>query len=603
MKSRFCIWLIVLSAMVLSCEKDPTIIDESDPSEPVLVQGKVYFTGAIPPIIDNAFRVCMTNIVSSAEDADIIVLNSSDIVANTELIKKAWNADKIIVEVEPSYQSHAKLWSSFGAPVLLSPDIEAPLLIGVRGYTSFCLQDPLALDDFLADVEVEEDESATPSEETNVEYPGTPEIEENVEFLVARMSSFMEWINDITNEKPVDSDIPIYSEFNGKLSDFITNSKYTQRVEISFPVGADNYPLCKIASSKPDRITRHSTVDVVITITPFYSYEENGKDAGDYYFVTMSVISKNGGLFQTYKKKHGAIWTYAHAFYSENINWTANISNLNNYTAGFLPNSNPSPGATQGSSSYTSSMSTTLNITGQGGAMGGKPSGTLTIGGSFSWSNSKTTQMSDMMIGLKTTDPKVEYDYLCVNFAQNDNVNKAVPLIARGDQECLSSWCWHVKGLKDGDTSTSFQFDFTLNPLYGYMYRHTSWWAEGHYRHGINLLPEGQRKYSFAITPPDRRPTGILDFMCTLSSDTLYVNNIRIKDHVKDSIYAEATSSYAKDEHLNFQLPADNLYYIEYDIRGGSPDSPKAKTYVIDSVKIQNLLTTYNTSGDGSLKK
>ena len=604
MKKRIFFWLLAMAAALSSCTKDPIIIDGPEPGEPVPVNGKVYFTGAIPPIIYDALSICMTNIVASADEADIIVINSSDIAANAALVKEAWNSDKVIVEVKPSFFSHKKMWDLLGASALMaSPDNESPLLIGVRGYSTFCVLDPLSLDNYLSDEAIEDDESATSSKEPNEEYLGMREIEADAEFLAVSMDSFMEWLNVNTQERPGNEELPGYSEFNGRLSDFISNSKYTQRVTMSLPIGADNYKLCKIASSKPDYITRHSKIDVTITITPFYSYAENGKDAGDYYFVTMSVISKNGGLFDIYKKKHGAIWTYAHAFYSEDINWTANISNLKSCTASFLTGCEPSPRPTSGSSTYTSSMTSSLNITGQGGAMGGKPSGTLTIGGSFSWSSSKTTQMSDMIINLATTGPAIKYDYTCVNFAQDDNVNKAVPLIARGDQECLSSWCWHVTGLSDADTSTVFNFDFTLDPVYGYMYRHTSWWAEGHYRHGLHLLPENQRKISFAITPPDRRPTGILDFMCTASVDSIYVNNIRIKDVEKDSLYAKAPSAYKKDERLNFQLPADNLYYIEYDLKGGSPDSPPAKTYVIDSVKIDNLLTTYCTSGDGKLKQ
>ena len=601
MNNKFFIWLLAIAVAISSCYKDPVII-EPDSDKPVPVNGKVYFTGSIPPIIDNALRLCMTNIVASADEADIIVVNSADIAANAELVKKAWNADKIVVEVEPSFYTHKQLWRILNAPALMvSPEKTTPLLIGVRGYSTFCLHDPLSLDEFLSNEPVEEDEKATSSKEPNEEYPGPPSIEGNAEFLAVSMDSFMDWLNENVRERQNITNDSGYSEFNGRLSDFITNSKFTQRVTMSFPVGADEYKLCKIASSKPDIISRHSNVDVTISITPLYAYEENGKDAGDYYFVNVSVISKNGDLFGTYKKKHGAIWTYAHAFYSEDIKWSANISNLKSCTVDFLKDSNPSPGPTSGSSSYTSSMTSTLNITGQGGAMGGKPSGTLTIGGSFSWSNSKTTQMSDMIIELATSGPKIVYDFMCVNFAQDDNVNKAVPLLARGDQECLSSWCWHVKGLSDKDT-TAFNFDFTLEPMYGYMYRHTSWWAEGHYKHGINLLPESKRKLSFKITPPDRRPTGILDFMCT-EDDSMLVNNVRVKDYAKDSLYGAALSAYEKYVHLNFQLPAEKYYYVEFDVKRGQTGSAPAKKYILDSLYIKNLTTTYAESYDGKEKQ
>lgn len=580
--------ILALSA----CSKDPFDDDKEQPHEPVKVEGTVYFASAIPQDIDSALRESLGNITSDADQARIIIVKSSDLSMYDKLLMKAWNEGKIIVEVEPEHDSHAAFWSKCNAPLLLLPSEKtAPLLIGVCGYSSFCLHNPAALDEYLADIEIEEDESATASDENLEENVGLEDIEVDARFLNKRMTSFFDWINENSrSEEP--SNASGYAEFNGILSDFISDQKFTQRMTMTFPVGADKYKLCKIGSSKPDYISRESEINVTITITPLYAYEENGKDSGDYYFVTISVVSKNGALFDTYKKKHGAIWTYAHAFYSEDIAWTADITNLkSDNTVDFLYNNRPSPGPTSGSSSYTSSQSSTLNITGQGGAAGGKPTGTLTVGGSFSWSNSVSKNMTDMIIDQQTDKSKVEYHYMCVNFAQNDNVNKAVPLLARGDQDCLSSWCWHVTGLSDDDSSTKFKFSFNLDPLYGYMYRHTSWWAEGHYRHNIHLLPENNRTWTFEITPPDRRQMGILDFMCT-TSDSTYVSNVWVLDSAGVAVDS-ALAAYPKNEHLSFQIPV-GTYKLTYDIMHGQTGDKK--NYSITGIDIKNAKTTYKQS-------
>lgn len=72
MNNKFFIWLLAIAVAISSCYKDPVII-EPDSDKPVPVNGKVYFTGSIPPIIDNALRLCMTNIVASADEADMLL--------------------------------------------------------------------------------------------------------------------------------------------------------------------------------------------------------------------------------------------------------------------------------------------------------------------------------------------------------------------------------------------------------------------------------------------------------------------------------------------------------------------------------------------------
>ena len=201
--------------------------------------------------------------------------------------------------------------------------------------------------------------------------------------------------------------------------------------------------------------------------------------------------------------------------------------------------------------------------------------------------------MSDMSIEMDTDGSKVQYHFLSHNFSHNDNARKAVPALARTDQECISSWCWHVADVKDYGTDEFF-FTFHLDPLYGYMYRHTSWWGEGHDRHGIQLLPEDKRDWTFAIKRPDRRRLGILDFKCT---DNLYVSNVQVIDGAGE-VKASALSAYEQNVHLNFQLPVGN-YKIEYYAKSGNSGSGKGKKYRIGNLKVSTAETTETFSGKG----
>lgn len=589
---RLSIIILAMLSLAVSCSKDPVI---DGPGKPDKVKDAVYFAGTLPSIVDKALRMNFGQITTNPDNARLIVLKSSDLSTFEDLVSSAWEEGKVVVEVEPEYDSHEKFWSALEAPSLISPDDDdPPLLIAVRRYSSFILHNPLSLDEYMSDNEVETETGTASDESWEVEL-GPVGINSDEEYLSSRMASLVDWINENSQPAPPSNEeISGYQKFNGELSSFISDAEYTQRITASFPVGADKYKLCKLASSDPDIISRHSEINVLITITPLFAYEENGSNAGDYYFVTISVLSKNEKLFGTYKQKHGGVWTIAHAFYSEDIHWTADICKKNGKrVADFMHNHRPSPASTSGSTTYTSSHTTTLNVTGQGGASGGKPSGTLTVGGTFSWSNSESRPMSDMSIEMDTDGSRVQYHFLSHNFSHNDNARKAVPALARTDQECISSWCWHLADVKDYDTE-EFYFVFHLDPLYGYMYRHTSWWGEGHDRHGVQLLPENKRDWTFPIKRPDRRRLGILDFKCT---DSLYVSEVKVINGAGE-VKASALSAYEQNVHLNFQLPVGN-YKIEYYAKNGNSGSGKGKKYRIGNLKVSTAKTTETFSGKG----
>ena len=554
-------------AIAASCDKAPIFDDK--PEEKELVNGTVCFATPLPSFIDEAFRQRIQNITSDPSQADVIILLSSELQANKSMVLSAWENGKIIVEVDPDYERHREFWGATDAPeYLIDPNESEGLILLARQHSmSYCLQDPFILDGYLSNEALTEDDEATSSnEDWDDEDIEVVDFDEEVEYLGTKLDSFVNWLNDNTQPGDVDKEEETeYQKFDGNLSGYLRDKKFSQIYEKTFNVGADGYKLCKIASSKADKVSRHSTVDVTITITPLYAYELNGSDSGDYYFVTAHVNSKNYDLFGKYKKKHGAIPTYAFAFYSEDIHWSAELVAGSGYSVDFFQD--PEPQTTVGSTSYTTGFSTALNVTGQGGAMGGKPSGSLTVGGTFTWSNSRSISISDQEISEKTHDSRVNYDFLCLNFAKDDDVNKAVPLIARSDQHCYSSWCWHVNGTKDNDTTTTFTFKFYLDPQYGYMYRHASWWAEGHIKHGIHLLDENNRTVSFKINPPDRKQAGVLEYTSTNSN---YLNNIKVLDS-KGKEIRTAQSAVRRDVAVNFQLPV-GMYSVQFDVRTGDGD-------------------------------
>ena len=53
------------------------------------------------------------------------------------------------------------------------------------------------------------------------------------------------------------------------------NTPETKASAKNFTIGVDSYQMCKVVWSDPDYVTRHSTVEVKITVTPVYAYELN----------------------------------------------------------------------------------------------------------------------------------------------------------------------------------------------------------------------------------------------------------------------------------------------------------------------------------------
>ena len=165
------------------------------------------------------------------------------------------------------------------------------------------------------------------------------------------LASFVDWLN----ENPASDNTPATkASASSDLSDLINDSKFSQIITKNFTIGVDSYPMCKVVWSDPDYVTRHSTVEVKITVTPVYAYELNNADAGDYYFVTTTILAHNAPMYGTYREWHGLVTTYAHALFSRSIDWNTSL-NVSPDRLSFYRT--PRPTSTESSGSYTTGFS------------------------------------------------------------------------------------------------------------------------------------------------------------------------------------------------------------------------------------------------------
>ena len=587
--------LVFVGAIVLAaCSRNivPETGNQDSPYIPVEydiddeLKPSVWYASEVPDYMKEAFGLRNVSIADNIDEAGIIVVASNELETYRRSLVLAMSQGRMVFEMWPDNRSHYEFWTSIGYPAYLYPDNEGNdlLFLAIHHCSCFQLQNPFLLKDCVPEITgekyEEEDEDSpqmtksgdTGSESELISDVKPVEIGETAEYLNTKISSFVDWANEHQEKhnELTKADSPVVPVFDGDLSKRIMDAHFSQHVRKVLNVGVQNYEIAKVTWSDPDIISRNSQVECDVYITPLYAYELNGSESGDYYLVTMSVVSHNGDLYGVYQARHGAIPTYAHAFYSTNIQWRVGICDASDNYLGDRVSfyETPKPATTISSTSYTHGFSKNFNVSGQGGYVGGKLSGTITVGGSWTWNNSESTTLSDQTIIMETdANRRVNYHFVTNNIQKEDETSKAIPAIARSDQKCEASWCWKVSGTKDDDASERFHLYLSLYPEYGYEYYHLKWAQKTLFTHNWNECTE-----FFDIMPPDRTRTGVLEFTSTTTADK-YITNFKILASDGTAVIDTKDAPYKKDAVLRYQLPV-GTYSIRYDVLDGETGKP-----------------------------
>lgn len=606
---KYCfVALIALIMSAVSCNKNEIfdireITDSIEYETSESIGRKMCYLGALgATTIGQAIQARTISTVSSVDQADVLVVNSSELDANKDVLKKAWQDGKIIMELHPDAMMHEAFWNYAGGPAYLrSGDANDLVLIAVKQYSCYQLQNPLVKGVFdVSQEEHKEDVSPESSKEDRQDltnYNAVPvAISDTKEFWNTKISSLVSWVNQNGGQKLTSAEVPT---FDGDISKRITDANFCQCITKTFNVGADNYKICQVKLSDPDLVSRHSTIDVTIYIAPLYSYELNNNTKGDYYFVTTEVVSHNKPLYGLYKEWHGWVRTWAHVFYGKHLKFgyrllTADRKALSGDVISFFQT--PTPETTTDGRTYNKGFTRTYSGNGQLGISAGKPTAVITVGASFTWSNSQSRTVADQSIEMSTgpSDRKVSYTFHCNNDREEDSTEDAIPALARSDQKCEASWIWHVNNTHDDDTNTSFVLEFTLNPEYGCRWRHATWTCEGDFK-TANLLAESQRTNYFNVVMPDRIRTGVLEIKATSSQ---YMQGLTITD-AGGNVVAKDDGAYEKNQIQRYQIPV-GVYTVEYSIRDGDTGELLSKRRIKD-VKIETSETTKKSSMDGEI--
>ncbi len=374
----------------------------------------------------------------------------------------------------------------------------------------------------------------------------------------------------------------IYQNFEIRLNDAV----YTN--------GSTHYDLAASGS-----------VDVKTDILPVYSYDMNGDERGDYYIVTVDIKANNREIYTPLVARGSFGQVFIGGYYMKNIcimNGIVNTATTKPARATFAWEPNITP---QGDNFYQSGYQLSLHGP-QSYALGlqdGDVGFDCTFTGHKDWALENVgyhVEMSDEpevwndgeIVGFNWDKNPVSYEYL----------NEAIPATAREDFENHVCWIWRVgpdeAGVQDNGQAR-FALTTNINIWYGsYYYRILK--DKGLSHHSVKGLTS-----TIALTPPDRRPFGVVAIENRHKADITDISVIPRADRGSPSDAIDVPlKSIAPGETGGIAL-AEGTYDILYAVRNTGESTAAAimqkQGIVVNSGMTLDACTVSLTSDDFSV--
>lgn len=541
------------------------------PSDERITLPAAFLSGQEAPISAAALSRC-DNLVN-ADQADILFVSGSNLEASSAEMAAALDRGAIIAITNPDKAQTAAWCAAHGYPY--AGDETDPNDIHLI-YAFNNHHDYYFLDNFIND-------------DTSHDYN-------------THINSFITWVN--TQLAAPNSSA---NRTKSATPNDIKELFHAQTITHTFQIGIDNGELGHVALSHPDRLTKHSTVDVSYTIYPLFSFDEN-TTSGDFYVVEGTFTVHNAGMYQgQWTKRHGGVKAHLCGFYLNNfnINVTFCDSQMKDYSGVDFPaGASPVPETTIGATTYTSGFSWGLSGSISGGFASGKPTGSLTFGGNVGWNNSTSRQISDLTIEKNAPNGVVNYALTVNNLPKGGHYT--VPSIAKSDLTINQTWVWHVPATHDNSTD-NFAMRVQISPTYkGYhWYSSKADFSE----RSFNCSNQAQdMAFTVKLTPPNRIPTGQLTVVNSSSSHK-YLDGIKIwraesaadaePDYTITQTIASSTGGAATEgSSASLWLPVGNyrmeLTRYNLDSQGARTDETTMKTLNDLSITLAG-----NTVADG----
>ena len=640
MKTRLSILLLSALLGLTACTVDSNPVvnpEDTDGTEvfaqeepdyaSVAIDAPVFISAGIKAEVREALQAFLTNTTSLA-DAEVAVVRDEDIGTYDGELLALYQRGGFIVVTQPVGDHYRAFAAKYDLPDALPFDASQEVLL----YATSKKREHYVL------------YATNPFDPEEIEDPLVLSmLEQNAQsYYKRRIFEICRWLKEQRQGRARTRGTVQLNQFQSDI--FIDESDV---ISLDFSVEMKNV-VADRKTSKADWIDASGNVVVKYTVYSAYLFEGN-KQPGDYYIVRTDLLVRNGSVFSSFKKKHGLITHWGAGYYMKQFDLSSamvdpskytfkddddretrewkykNLVNIANYmmTTGkvhkdvMVPGisfySNPSPGTTIGSTSYTSG----INI----GLTGSLSAGTVSsagLGFSASHSKSETVNISDITIEVNTEaeSQAVTNTYITKPIGsftfpdghdEKDVVN-LIPLVARSDFNAQSVWCWAVpvsEAVCDGSDA-----GFMLATCFDYEY--------ASYVHSSDdmFYPDGYHKsfhaknYSYAQIPhPSREPFGVIALK---NNESLAIYNISIwaqddKAGQGDPLYV-VESGYQPGEEALCAVPVGN-YYLEFSEKYKQPDTPSnivESRWKIENVEVKKAIdqesaTTKISSGIAAL--
>ncbi|MGN0205986.1 MAG: hypothetical protein ACI4BC_01965 [Muribaculaceae bacterium] len=605
-----CVFIFLLMFLSLaSCSDDknpiptPPDTDQGSTEQPKFDDVECTVPVYVSPSISGDIATAIAKyfpLKVSADEANVLLFANSDLETSPEAIDDAFDADKLVVIVEPQEATFYKYATAYDHPKTMPTNIEDGLLLfAYSDRTSFSVQD--SPDEIPESPEKEpeftEEEFAAlkpqPGEDSSYDDSATI-MPDDITLLGMRMSGFINWLNDT------------YSANNMQMIASRSSDNYDPQAQISgyyyeynhdFMVALTNRFIRQMALSDPDGLRKIGNIRFCYRIYPVFIYGTNNDSSapGDYYIVDGTITCENGDVWDPDYHKHGLIKTYLIGYYMKHFHSDITLLDSNKNAISNLEfYARPNPETANPSTSYSCGHSFNLNFSLSGGGKWGSNNSEGNLGGSVgfgvSWTNSFTYNLEDVRTDLSTRNGTVSYDYTFQNFRHTTNYDDSkkgvgYPSLCRTDFSCRSTWIWKVPYNTCGaveNSDANFHIRVHIDPLYGVY----SWFStagsseEDDFRSPINY------QYDQPIAAPVRIPFGVLALKNASSTTVANIKIWRQSDDENAPAYDSIPSSYNINEMAKIKLP-EGTYRIKYDTFYANLGNMVEGSWRYDNIKIK----------------
>ena len=438
------------------------------------------------------------------------------------------------------------------------------------------------------------------------DYDNLPDF--NLNYYQTRMHTFVNWLENSLMEQTMITKAEQLSSSNPYEGLTANIEQLGQRLTNNFPYSLDKQ-IDKATGSKPDVLSKNSTLDVEFRLYPCYMQSANGDDkAGDYYPVVATVTPHNESMWGPFVGAHGACRNRVYGFWFNKMDMETSLVNADGSAiSGLEYFDRPIPENKNTSKNYSNGKSISVSGTlsgGYGDQQKGHGEGSVSVG--CTWTSSTNYTLETIEYTLDSSTPTVKYNYHTNNVKLTDDYddwnkinNEDFPASCRTEFSSHTMWVWHVPSstVKDGDTqSFKLKTKITINYASWYHWRGSIEYDSNKKDYDIPI-PE----FSWDLKAPDRTPWGFIRLRNASNNEMAHVSFYNAGEEAGNPV-ATLTYSYSKGDDAWMAL-SEGTYSVRWDLINGDTQE-KVGSYIYRNVKVKqgrdkDSATTAISSVDG----